>query len=91
MIQTHAEALIEEGIAKGRAEGEKMTQTHAEALMEEGALRTNRDTLRRLLLRRFQQLPDVVLQRIETCADNERLKAAIDRVLDMKSLDEFDL
>ena len=76
MAQTIAEALIEEGRAEGRAEGE---------------LGTQRENLRRLLLRKFQQLPDTILQRIETCADVEKLKAAIDRVLDMKSLNEFDL
>lgn len=76
MAQTIAEALIAEGRAEGRAEGE---------------LRTNRDNLRRLLLRKFQQLPDTVLQRIEACADVEQLKTAIERVLDMNYLDEFSL
>lgn len=80
MVQTIAEALIEEGHAKGHAEG------HAE-----GVLETNRENLRRLLLRKFPQLPEAILQRINACTDIERLKAALDRLLDLKSLDEFTL
>jgi hypothetical protein len=78
MTQTIAEALIEEGIAKGRAEGRA-----------EGALLAYRDSLRRFLLLQFRSLPDAILQRIEACADVERLKSALDRVRDMKSLDEL--
>jgi hypothetical protein len=37
------------------------------------------------------RLPDAILQRIEACKDWERLKAGIDRALDMKSLEELDL
>ena len=37
------------------------------------------------------RLPDAILQRIEACKDWERLKAGMDRALDMKSLEEFDL
>lgn len=71
-----------------------MIQTIADDLMErgraEGELQTHRDNLRRLLLRKFQQLPDVVLQRIESCTDVERLKTAMDRLLDWKSVEEID-
>jgi len=49
-----------------------------------------RDYLRRLLLRKFQQLPDAIVQRIETCTDVERLKIALERLLDWKSVDDFD-
>ncbi|HEY7315518.1 MAG TPA: Rpn family recombination-promoting nuclease/putative transposase [Gemmataceae bacterium] len=80
MIQTIAEELIERGRAEGHAEGRA-----------EGALDSNREALRRLLLHKFKQLPAVVLQRIESCTDIERLKAALEHVLDMKSLDEFNL
>jgi hypothetical protein len=76
MVQTIAEALIEEGFVKGRAEGE---------------LNANQEILRRLLVRKFPELPETVLRQIESCADRQRLKAAIDRVLEVKSLDEFNL
>jgi hypothetical protein len=49
------------------------------------------DGFRRLLLRKFKQLPDVVLQRIESCTDVEQLKTAIEHVLDWNSVDEFSL
>jgi hypothetical protein len=72
-----------------------MVQTIAEELIEqgraEGELKNARDILRRLLLRKFQQLPDAVLQRIEACVDVERLKTALEHILDWKSVDEFDL
>lgn len=80
MIQTIAEELIERGRTEGRAEGRA-----------EAELQTHRVTLRDLLLRKFRQLPDEILQRIETCTDVERLKAALRRLLDWKSVDEVDL
>ncbi len=95
MFQTIAEQLIERGRNEGRAEA----QTIAEQLIErgrnegraEGELQTHRENLRRLLLRRFQQLPEDILQRIASCADVERLKLALDRVLVWNSVDDFDL
>jgi hypothetical protein len=80
MGQTIAEALIEEGFVKGIAKGRA-----------EGELHANREILHRLLIRKFPELPETVLQQIESCADLQRLKAAIDRVLEVKSLDEFNL
>ncbi len=76
MTQTIAEAWIEEGRARGRAEGELLAY---------------RDSLRRFLSLQFHPVPGAILQRIETCIDVERLKTAIDRVPQMKSLDEFAL
>ena len=76
MFQTIADELIE----RGRVEG-----------LTEGELKSARDNLHRLLLRKFQQLPDAIVQRIETCTDVERLKTALERVLDWKSVDEFNL
>jgi hypothetical protein len=78
-----------------KEEVRQMAQTYAEALIEEGRvegeLRTNRETLCRLLLLKFQVLPDAVLQRIEACRDVERLKRAFDCALNVKSLDDFDI
>jgi hypothetical protein len=76
MIQSIADELMEKGRTEGRAEGE---------------LQTHRDILRDLLLRKFRRLPKKILQRIETCTDVERLKTALGRVLDWKSVDEIDL
>ena len=67
---------MDRGRAEGRAEGE---------------LQTHRDNLRDLLFSKFQQLPDEVGQRIDTCTDVERLKAALRRMLNWKSLQEFEL
>lgn len=76
MMQTIADQLVERGRIEGRAEGE---------------LQTHRDNLHRLLLRKFKQVPDAVLQHIESCTDVEKLKTALDRVLDWTSVDEFSL
>jgi hypothetical protein len=61
MGQTIAESIWEEGILKGRTEGE---------------LAASRRMLRRFLTARFGQLPDAVVQRIENCADVDRFTAA---------------
>ena len=78
-----------------KPEVRSMFQTIADELIEqgraEGELKNARDNLRRLLLRKFHQLPDSLAQRIETCTDVERLKTALERLLDWKSVEDFDL
>jgi hypothetical protein len=95
MFQTIADELIE----RGRAEALAEVQRNTDELIEkgraeghaEGELKTARDDLRRLLLHKFQQLPDSVVQRIEACVEVERLKTALEHVLDWQSVDDFDL
>lgn len=91
MFQSIADELIERGRIEGRAEAQTIADELIERGRTEGELQTHRDNLRRLLLRKFKQLPDVVLQRIESCTDVEQLKTAIDHVLDWNSVDEFSL
>ncbi len=100
MFQTIADELIERGRVEGRAEGrsegraEGRSEGRAEGRSEgraEGELQSSRDTLRRLLLRRFHQVPDAMIQRIESCVDVEKLKAAIESILELQSLDKLDL
>ncbi len=74
--QTIAEALIAEGMAKGKAEGK---------------LEDAREILRNLLLRKFKTLPVPVIDRIAAASDHERLKACINAVFDMTSLDQLGL
>jgi hypothetical protein len=76
MVKTSVDEWLEEGRAEGRAEGQ---------------LLATRDMLRRLLTLQFGALPETVIQRIEQTADVDRLKAAMERVLKMTSLDELDL
>jgi hypothetical protein len=72
-----------------------MAQTAAEAWMEQGMAKGEvmalRKVLRRLLTRRFDPLPEPLLQRIEQTADVDRLTAAIEQVEELKSLDELKL
>jgi hypothetical protein len=72
--QTLGERLWAEGRAEGRAEGE---------------LRSARDILRDLLVQRFGDLPEPIARRMETCADLQRLRAAIQQVYLIDSLDQL--
>jgi hypothetical protein len=91
MEKTIAQALIEEGEARGK--------TIAQALIEEGEakgeaiarLSVSRSHLQRLLTKKFQNLSEDITRRIENTTDLDRLDACIDQVLDMQSLDELQL
>ena len=99
MGQTIAEALIAEGMAKGESIAEaKFAESMAKAEAKgkakgivEGKLEDSREILRNLLLRRFKTLPELVMDRIAAVSDHERLKACINTVFDMTSLDELNL
>jgi hypothetical protein len=84
MIDTVAHDLLEQGRAEGEARGEARGEVR-------GELRAYRNVLRDSLARRFDPLPEAVLQRIEAATDAARLRAAIDRADTIKSLDELDL
>jgi len=58
---------------------------------QEGALLTRREDLRALLTKRFGPLPEDLVQRIEGTNDLVRLQAAVEQVLDLKSLEEVPL
>jgi hypothetical protein len=72
-----------------------MIDTVAHDLLKEGEargeLRAFRKVLRHMLARRFDPLPEAMLQRIEAATDVARLEAAIDCADKIKSLDELDL
>ena len=68
---------------------EAMGMTIAESYIEEGRISANRETLRRQLAQRFGPLPEALLRRIEAASDAARLQAALDQVIQMKSLDEL--
>jgi hypothetical protein len=78
--QTIAEALIAEGEARGREQGEAI-----------GALRTSRRILQRVLVQRFGPLPATILQRIEAAEGPERLQACIEHVSALQSLEDLAL
>src|SRR5207237_683734 len=65
-----------------------MVRTAAEADMERGEIRGAKATLRRQQKVRFGELPEPLLQQIEALDDLERLNAALDQVVQVKSLDE---
>jgi hypothetical protein len=66
-------------------------KTIAEALEERAELRYARTTLRRQLEARGFTLPESLVQQIASCDDRQRLDAALIRVVQVKSLDEFTL
>ena len=57
----------------------------------EGQLEARRDDLVALLDKRFGSLPQELRQRIQALSDEARLKAALQQVLDIHSLDELQL
>lgn len=70
---------------------QQVKKTWEQSMLEQGELRGNRKTLRRQLEDRFGPLPESLIQRIETTADNERLETCLVQVLHIKSLDELAL
>jgi hypothetical protein len=68
-----------------------MMRTIEEAAMDRGEIRGAKATIRRQLQFRFGQLPESLLQQIDAVNDLERLNAALDKVVQVKSLDEFKL
>ena len=80
MTQTLGQWYIEEGEKKGEKKGKK-----------EGQLSALQESLRLLVKKRFQTLPEALDQRIEATTDPERLQACLLQVLDIQSLDELEL
>jgi hypothetical protein len=76
MGQTIAESIWEEGLLKGRCEGE---------------LSMARRALRQLLIDRFGKVPEALLQRIESATDVDRLLAAAVQVRHIASAEELPL
>jgi hypothetical protein len=72
-------------------EMQNMEKTMADVWFEQGELRQLRKQVRRFLDRRFQPLPEAVIQRIEQCTDINRLEAALDQAVQIRSLDELNL
>jgi hypothetical protein len=77
--------------AMTRAIGQNYEEWAQEHYSAQGELRTNKKVLRALLEKRFGTLPDVVLQRIESATDAERLQAGILQVLEISAPEELDL
>ena len=73
-MYTMANRLMDEGMAKGRAEG---------------AQTSLRSAIRRTLAKRFGELPESITVRIEGVTALEELNALLDRALDAQSLADF--
>ena len=80
MSEKLGDTLVDIAMAKGRQQGR-----------QEGALLTRREDLRALLTKRFGPLPEDLIQRIEGTSDLVRLQAAVEQVLDLKSLADLPL
>ncbi len=76
MGQTIGEAIREEGRLKAEATGE---------------LRASRRILRQLLTKRFNSVPEAIVQRIESCTDLDRLMAAAGQVLTLDKPEDLQL
>jgi hypothetical protein len=92
------ESVREEVIAVSNTLGETWEQREERQVAATAAesaaraeRRTRRDDLRDLLQERFGSIPEALLQRIETCEDVSRLRAALLQVLHIQSPDELQL
>jgi len=87
--QTWEQELLATGRQQGEQLGEKRGEQRGEQRGEtKGELKAYREILRTLLADRFAPLPEGVLQRINS-AELPWLKAALDRIKSLKSLDEL--
>ena len=76
MAWSAAETWIEEGMAKGRVEGQLLNA---------------RTLLRELLEDRFAPLPEELIERINASTDLERLQAAFRQALRLKNIADLQL
>ncbi len=58
---------------------------------EEGCIEALHEILLIVLHQRFGQVPEPVVQRVQTCMDAARLRAALDEALDSQSPDQLHL
>jgi hypothetical protein len=91
---------VEEGLAQGREEGlfqgreEGLVRGREEGLqtgLAQGRARGMRETVLRLLERRFGALPGPMRQRLECTVSGERLEEIADRLFTAQSLDDLGL
>jgi len=88
MCQTIAEAIWEGGRAKGLSEGRAKGLSEG---LSKGELAASRRILRQLLEDKFGAISEVVLQRIESAADLDRLTAAARHVSRLAKPDDLQL
>jgi len=86
-VKTIAEAWLEEGAARARAEAEENVRTIADALRAEGAARAREATVGKQLRLKFGPLPDAVRERLAGATADE-LDGIAERLLFASTLDD---
>ena len=84
-IMTGAQKLIEMGKEQGMQQG---MQQGIQQGMEQGAIKGEQTLLKRLLSRRFRQVPSLYLEKIEQ-ADSEQLLTWSDKVFEARSIEDI--
>jgi hypothetical protein len=87
---------IEKGVKQGLQQGEKRgiekgVKKGIEQGVREGREQGVRDTLLRLLSKRFGPVPQAVRRRVEAIESLEELSGLVDRILEVKSIEELGL
>jgi len=72
-----------------RQEVARMVKTHAEEVWDEVRLETFRETLIRLLRRRFDEVPEETVAIVQATADLDRLNGWLDLVVTAETLEEI--
>lgn len=70
---------------------EQEERLHVAEAGRQAELRTLKKSIRAVLEKRFGTLPEMVLQRIDSAADAERLQAGLLQAMEIVTPDELDL
>jgi hypothetical protein len=89
--ETALNSLVEELMATNllvKVLGEHIEKGFQQGL-EQGAVQARRQDILRILRRRYPEVPESVVARIEQTTDPEQLSALLDSATDAESLDQF--
>jgi hypothetical protein len=82
VLGEHIEKGFQQGLERGLAQG-------IEQGVELGAVQARQQDILRILRRRYPEVSESVVARIEQVTDSERLSALLDSATDVESLDQF--
>jgi hypothetical protein len=86
VLGEHIEKGFQQGLERGLAQG---IEQGIEQGVELGAVQARQQDILRILRRRYPEVPESMVGRIEQLTDPERLSALLDSATDAESLDQF--
>ncbi len=89
-VDEHKELLTLLDIHAHDMQAEKIVKLMVDVLMDQGKLRTTRENIIKLLHIRFDDVPEVVIQKVKRIRSLSRLNSLFERAATIDSLDDFD-